>query len=306
MAAEPHNLSWFDVQAAAQRVAERHQRARVVAGVPRGGLIPAALVATTLDAQLIDLGDLEEAGHDNVLVVDDLVDSGTTAQRLLDQGVRFFDALYRKPHTPATFAASAIEYDAWLVFPWERAANEQPAEDAVVRLLEAVGEDPNREGLRETPARVVRALREMTAGVNDDPAVILAQTFESDRYDEMVVLREIEFTSLCEHHLLPFTGTADVGYVANGRVVGLSKLARLVECYARRPQLQERMTADIAYALNDVLAPLGVGVIVRAHHACMACRGVRKPNAEMVTSTLLGYMRVSETARAEFLRLAGH
>lgn len=194
--------------------------------------------------------------------------------------------------------------DGWLVFPWERAGDEQPAEDGVVRLLQAIGEDPTREGLRDTPSRVVRALTEMTAGRYEDPAAILATTFDGENYDSMVVLRNIEFTSLCEHHLLPFTGTADVGYIADGNVVGLSKLARLVECFARRPQLQERMTQQIANALNEHLTPKGVGVVVRAHHSCMGCRGVRKPGAEMVTSTLLGYMRVSPEARAEFMRLA--
>lgn len=179
-----------------------------------------------------------------------------------------------------------------------------PAERAVRVLLAELGEDVDRPGLRDTPARVVRALREMTSGGAVDPAELLGTVFP-DAFDEMVVVRAVEFTSLCEHHLLAFTGTATVGYIPNGSgVVGLSKLARLVECYARRLQVQERMTQQIAEAIDKHLQPLGVGVVVRARHSCMGCRGVRKPGAEMVTSSLLGAMRDEPQTRAEFLTLA--
>lgn len=290
--------NWREVRRVANRVGDRWAGDDVVAvyGIPRGGVPVALMVAERLGVEVAD-----EPFGDGVLVVDDLVDSGRTAD--VYEAAWGFDALYRKPHSPAHHAPLAIEVDGWLVFPWE--ANESPAEDAVVRLLEVIGDDPTRDGLRDTPGRVVRALAEMTAGLREDPADVLAKTFDGDGYDQMVVLRGIEFTSLCEHHLLPFTGTADVGYIANGPVVGISKLARLVEVFARRPQLQERMTQQIAGALEEHLSPKGVGVIVRAHHSCMGCRGVRKPSAVMVTSALLGAMLDQDRARVEFLGLVG-
>lgn len=176
------------------------------------------------------------------------------------------------------------------------------SEFAVKALLRLIGEDPDREGLVDTPSRVVKALQEMTDGYGMDAAEILSRTFE-DTCDEMVVVRGIEFTSLCEHHLLPFVGTAAVGYVPGDRIVGLSKLARLVDCYAHRLQVQERMTGQIADAINLHLHPQGVGVIVRARHSCMGCRGVRKPDAEMVTSSMLGVLRNKPAARAEFMAM---
>lgn len=178
-------------------------------------------------------------------------------------------------------------------------------EDAVRTILDSVGEDPDRDGLRATPGRVARAFAELTQGYAMDPAAILATTFD-EKFDEMVVLRGVRFTSLCEHHLLPFTGTATVGYIPSpgGGVVGLSKLARLVECYARRLQVQERMTEQIGDALAEHLSPQGAGVVLRAHHSCMGIRGVRQTEAEMVTSALAGVLRDDPAARAEFLALA--
>lgn len=178
------------------------------------------------------------------------------------------------------------------------------AVEAVRVLLAHVGEDVERAGLLDTPDRVARALREMTSGYRDDPAAILARTFD-DRCDEMVVVSGVDFTSLCEHHLLPFVGVAHVAYLPGERVVGLSKLARLVDCYARRLQVQERMTVQIAEAIAEHLSPRGVGVVVEAHHSCMGCRGVRKPNARMVTSAMHGVFRDEPEARAEFLALIG-
>ncbi len=175
------------------------------------------------------------------------------------------------------------------------------AEEAVTTLLRFIGDDPERDGLRDTPARVVRAWREMTAGYAEDPAEILSRTFEESS-DEMVILRGISFYSTCEHHLLPFYGDAVVGYLP-GKVVGISKLARLVECFAKRLQVQERMTRQIAEAVERHLQARGVGVVLRAHHLCMGCRGVRQEETEMVTSSMLGTLRTDATSRAEFLKL---
>ena len=179
--------------------------------------------------------------------------------------------------------------------------NPTKACDAVRYLLQTIGEDPDREGLVDTPKRVVRALTEMTSGRLADPREVLGTVFAED-CDQMVVVRGIRFSSLCEHHLLPFTGTAAIGYLPRGRVVGLSKIPRLVEAYAKRLQMQERLTSQIAYAMHSVLEPLGVGVVMKAHHACMGCRGVRQPDAEMVTSHLIGAARSPEV-KAELLAL---
>jgi len=174
------------------------------------------------------------------------------------------------------------------------------AQAAVVRLLEWMGENPSREGLADTPKRVAKAFREMTAGLHVDPASVLGTVF-NETSDQMVVVRGIRFSSLCEHHLLPFTGTAAVGYVPDGRVIGLSKIPRLVEVYAKRPQVQERMTNQIAHTLMESLTPKGVGVVVKAHHSCMGCRGVRQPDAEMITSCVLGCMMDNPASRAELM-----
>ena len=175
-------------------------------------------------------------------------------------------------------------------------------ETAVRVLLKLIGEDPDREGLRDTPKRVTKALCEMTAGLHQDPKSVLGTMF-SETSDQMVIVRGIHFTSLCEHHLLPFVGTAVVGYIPNGRVVGLSKIPRLVNIFARRPQVQERMTNQIAEALQQYIDPLGVAVIVKAKHACMGCRGVRQTEAEMITSCLMGCLKTDSAARNELLQL---
>jgi len=173
-------------------------------------------------------------------------------------------------------------------------------ERAVREMLLAIGEDPDREGLQQTPARVARAYAELFAGLQEDPRRHLNATFD-EGHKEMVILRDIPFASLCEHHLLPFTGVAHVGYIPRGRIVGLSKLARLVEGYARRPQVQERLTSEVADAIMEVLRPDGCGVVVEAVHTCMTIRGVEKPGAVMVTSAMRGGFRQRPETRAEFM-----
>jgi len=175
-------------------------------------------------------------------------------------------------------------------------------EAAVREILLAVGEDPDRDGLRETPARVARMYAEILSGLHADPRELLRKTFDV-KYDEMVVVRDIRFESLCEHHLLPFFGRAHVAYLANGRVVGLSKLARVVEALARRPQVQERMTEDLADLMMDELNARGVGVVLEATHTCMTMRGVRKPDSLCTTSATRGAFRDNQATRAEFLAL---
>ena len=177
------------------------------------------------------------------------------------------------------------------------------AEAAVRELLIAVGEDPDREGLQDTPARVARAYGEFFAGLALDPAEVLSKTFEID-HDEMIIVRDIEVYSMCEHHLVPFHGVAHVGYIPSmdGRVTGLSKLARLVEMYARRPQVQERLTTQIADALVEHLGVQGVIVVVECEHLCMSMRGIRKPGSRTITSAVRGQLRDAAT-RAEAMSL---
>ena len=178
------------------------------------------------------------------------------------------------------------------------------AEAAVRTLLRWAGDDPAREGLIGTPDRVVRAYEEFFAGYNEDPASILARTFEeTDGYDEMVVLRDIRFESHCEHHLVPIIGKAHIGYLPNKRVVGISKLARVLEAYAKRLQIQEKMTSQIANTIQDVLQPKGVAIVIEAAHQCMTTRGVHKPGVAMITSKMLGVFRTDEKTRREFLAM---
>lgn len=176
---------------------------------------------------------------------------------------------------------------------------------AVVEILLAIGEDPEREGLRNTPQRVADMYEEIFSGLAHDPASILSVGFE-ENHQEMVIVKDIPFYSMCEHHLLPFHGKVHIGYIPSGRVVGISKLARLVEAMARRPQLQERLTAQVADAIMEHVKPQGVGVVIEAEHLCMTMRGVRKPGSIVVTSANRGTFRTRQETRAEFLSLVEH
>lgn len=198
-----------------------------------------------------------------------------------------------------------------LVMPKSAPLGERPtraeAEDAVRTLLRWAGDDPDREGLADTPARVVRAYEEWFGGYEQDPEEYLQRTFEEvEGYDEMVILRDITFESHCEHHLAPIIGRAHVGYLPNQRVVGISKLARVVETYAKRLQVQEKMTAQIANVIHDILKPNGVAVVVEAAHQCMTTRGVHKKGVTMVTSCMLGAFRDDEKTRREYLAMIGN
>jgi len=221
--------------------------------------------------------------------VDDIVDSGATRARWKE----------RFPTTP--FFSLYERGDSWLVFPWEQ-EYDADAHDVVRRTLQLIGEDAARDGLRETPARVVRSWKELYGGYSQSPADVLKCDFEADGYDQMIVCRNVQFYSTCEHHLQPFFGRAHVGYLPDKRVVGLSKLARLVDIFARRLQIQERLTEQIATALEQQAQPRGVGVVVEAQHFCMVCRGVRKEQSSMITSSLKGcFLEVA--ARQEFFAL---
>lgn len=253
-------------------------------GVPRGGAIVAAVSGRCADTP-------EQADF----IVDDIIDSGRTRAKWATS----------HPGKPFYALVDKMNFDkdiGWVKFPFEKEAASD-AEDSVVRLLQFIGEDPEREGLKDTPRRVVKAWKEMTVGYAQDPAKILATTFEGHGYDEIVAVPAINFVSMCEHHCLSFTGHAHVGYLPDKRVVGLSKLARLVDCFSRRLQIQEKMTRQISDAIQEHLKPRGVAVIVEARHSCMSCRGVMKQDAAMVTSAMLGVFANNPAAKAEFIEL---
>lgn len=288
-------VSWEEVRIEAKRIAETWQgKIDYIYGIPQGGAPLAVMISEMLQISLVKYP--TEAAR--TLIVDDLIDSGRTMAKY--HGLFPTDAAFRKPHSPTDYAPNAKTIDDWISFPWEK--NDGAPSEAIVRLIEWIGDDPSREGLIETPDRVLKAWKELCDGYHQNPAAILAKTFEVGKVDEMVILRDIPFVSFCEHHLLPFEGSADIAYIPKDRVVGLSKLARLVDVYAKRLQVQERLTQDIRQALDDHLDPLASGVVIRASHTCMCYRGIKK-KAQMVTSSLSGRLRDDHAARAEFLAL---
>lgn len=196
--------------------------------------------------------------------------------------------------------------EAGTITPARPRPTREQAERAVRTLIEFVGENPDREGLQDTPKRVVKSYEELFSGYLYDPADILARTFEEvEEYDEIVLLRDVRFESFCEHHMLPIIGTAHVAYFPNDRVVGISKLARVIDAYAKRMQIQERLTAQIAQAIETVLQPRGVAVVIESEHHCMSTRGVRKPGVGMITTRMLGCFKEDPDRRREFYQLIG-
>ena len=286
-------VSLAEVIASAHAIIQRHgvTQATRIWGVPRGGVPVALLVHGLTGAKLVS-----EPDHAN-LIVDDIYDSGRTAARY--PSTPFVTLFDKRVHPWA---------GRWLIMPWERSeTTDDSATDAITRLLQYVGEDPAREGLRETPARVLRAFREeWCSGYGQDPAEALKIfTDGAERVDELIVMRGIPIHSLCEHHLAPFWGTAVIGYIPDGRIAGLSKLVRLANIFARRLQVQERLTNQIAEALEEHLKPKGVGVVLECRHMCMESRGVRTPGTPTLTSALRGALYDDPRARAEFLALRG-
>lgn len=262
-----------------------------VYGVPRGGVPVAYIVKGLTDCQLVSRP--EEAK----ILVDDIVDSGATRRRYAQRSPGHFAALSDYLSPPRK--------EEWLVFPWEQAEGaDTSADDIVIRLLEVIGEDPAREGLRETPRRVLAAWKEWTSGYAQDPKDVL-KVFEdgSERYDEMIVVKDLPFYSTCEHHLIPFFGTVSIAYIPERNIVGLSKLGRVLEIYARRLQVQERLTTQVADAIQNQLFAKGVGVLIKARHLCMESRGYARQGHQTITSALRGVFLSDAKVRAEFLSL---
>lgn len=247
-------------------------------GVPRGGMYLAALWNPAES--------IEEADY----IIDDLIDSGTTRKRYQKQyPEKPFIALFDKQIEPEL-------KDKWLVFPWEK--NETPAEDNLVRVLEYIGEDPNREGLRETPKRYLKFMKEFL-----QPPQFNFTTFDGEGTDEMIIQTNIPFYSLCEHHIAPFFGFGHIAYIPNQKIVGLSKLARTLELYARRLQNQERITSQVAERLMEELDAKGVAVVLKAQHLCMSMRGVKKHDTWTSTSKLLGVFKEGKVRNEFFLNI---
>lgn len=276
-----------------------------VFGIPRGGYYPAAKIAVYLKKKLIlDPDDITE----RTLIVDDLIDSGKTFKRFHQEYPRNpLAAVYGKCHNseipdmPPVCIGNFIDGNEWIIFPDESGAG---IEENLSRVLEYIGEDTNREGLLETPKRMRRAYDEIFAGYKTDPKD-LVKTFVQGTCKEMVILKNAEFYSTCEHHFFPFFGHCSIGYIPRDKVIGVSKLARLLDCYSKRMQIQERMTTQIADFLVEELDALGVYVVCEGVHFCMTSRGVKKQDASMITSAIRGRFIEDAALRNEFLHLIG-
>lgn len=299
-------LTHADVQALAHRTAEsirQYQQggsnpnaALRAYAVPRGG-VPAAYLLQGLVGFHITS---DPADAD--IFIDDLIDSGSTCERYCDEypGKPFFALIDKRE-------GDVAHVGQWVVFPWE--VTDEGADDSgtdvITRLLQLIGEDANREGLSETPARVVKAWKHWCSGYGKDAGKLL-KVFEdgAEKYDQMVIVKDIPIYSHCEHHLAAIIGTASIAYIPNGKIVGLSKLSRLADMFARRLQVQERLTDQIADALVEHLQPIGVGVIIKARHLCMESRGVCQQGHHTITTALRGAIKDEAQTRSEFLRLA--
>lgn len=282
---EKYYVSWKEIF---KRLFVIDSPENTVYGIPKGGMIAAGFLK---QAKIT-----ENPIHANI-ILDDLVDSGATRDRFMKAyPEKEFHALFDKQQGDENLG--------WLVFPWE--LHEVPAEDAVVRQLEYMGEDLSRNGLKETPKRVVKAWDELFFGYKQDPEEIFKQ-FDGDGIGGLVYLKDIEFFSMCEHHLLPFYGSAHIGYIPNGKIIGISKLARLLDIYARRAQVQERIAEQVTDDIMKYLNPLGAACIIEAKHLCIACRGVRKQHSIMGYSSMKGVFMENthngNAARQEFINL---
>lgn len=269
-------ITWNEVFERCNKLKSLYNKDTKYYGVPRGGQVVAGILGNAVD-------NIEDCD----VIVDDLIDSGSTLERY---------SKYNKPFAVLIDKRDEMQNE-WLVFPWEiKEDGEETVEDNVTRLLQYFGEDVNREGLQDTPKRFVKFFNEFL-----NPPDWNCTTFEGEGYDEMIVQTNIPFHSLCEHHIAPFFGRGTIAYIPNKRIVGLSKLARTLETYARRLQNQERITTQVAEFLFEKLDPKGVAVQLTAKHMCMEMRGVRKHDAFTTTTKLLGYFKDNVDTRNEFL-----
>lgn len=270
-----------------------------VYGIPRGGTPLALQLSSKLG---ITFCEDEKSITANTLICDDIIDSGKTREKFMDN---FFVSLHSKIDLPER-TYSVHKTKSWIVYPWEELDEQKGPTDAVVRLIQFIGDDPNREGLIETPKRVMKSYVELFSGYKQEPKDIF-KVFDAAGCNELVLLKNIELYSLCEHHMLPFLGQVHIGYIPDKKVIGISKLARLVEIFARRLQIQERLGEQITDCLMELLEPLGAACIIEAQHLCMRMRGINKQNSIMQTSSLKGLFLEDtdkgRAARQEFMGL---
>ena len=296
------NLTWQHVASRAMDLAKEIKHLPggldilLIYGVPRGGIYAAQLISNAL-TQLGRLNTLVEDPKKAHVLIDDIIDTGKTRRTWNenDNGWPFF-ALVDKQGKDKNLKD-------WISFPWERMINDDGPVENIRRILEYIGEDPERDGLKNTPERVIKSYEKLFGGYKQKPEDVIT-AFEQS-CDEMVLLKSIEFYSFCEHHMLPFYGKAHIAYIPNGKVIGISKLARILEIYSRRLQIQERLCQQVTQAIEKVLKPLGAACVLEARHHCMICRGVEKQNSIMVTSSLTGVFKTDISTRAEFINMIG-
>lgn len=261
----------------------------VVYGVPNGGMIAAGFLKRAT---------VTNDPADATVILDDILDSGKTATTYIEKYPKaVFTVLVNKK-------IDGYAYLDWIEFPWEtdHPNGIQSVEENITRIIQYIGEDANRSGIIETPSRVVKSYKTLFAGYAIDPESVF-KIFDGEKYDEIVILKDIEFYSTCEHHMLPFYGKAHIAYIAQGNIIGVSKLARLLEVFTRRMQVQERIGMQVVQALDTYLTPLGSACIIEAKHLCVACRGVQKQSSAMVTSSVTGKFREDPMVRAELFSL---
>lgn len=280
-----------------------------ICGVPRGGIYVAIMLSNISGIKLIDIEDLDSTAG-NILVCDDIIDSGKTRRMYnkydfvcIAMKHRFAMTLEQEMEGQI-YCYEIMRKNQWVEFFWE--SKELPAEDSVIRLIQMIGDDPNREGLVETPKRFIKAYNYIFDGYNMEIDSVL-KTFIEDRFDEIVLLKDIEFYSMCEHHMLPFFGKAHIAYIPNGKILGVSKLARILEIFTRRLQIQERIGKQITSVLMNRLGAKGAACILEAKHMCMTMRGIEKQNSIMTTSSMEGVFMGNTTenlaARNELMAL---
>ena len=285
-----------DVKKIAQEIGPTRHQYSSIYGVPCGGVPLAVALSAALHLKLTN------APNGATLIVDDIIDSGRTRAKY---PMNDFFTIHRKenslPDGVLAHTWSLRTTDDWIVYFWE-GSESRSIEDAVIRQLQYIGEDPDRQGLQETPSRVIKSYAHLYSGYQKDPADIM-KCFDSETYDQIILLKDVEMFSMCEHHMLPFIGKAHIAYIPNGKVLGISKLARLLEIYSRRLQIQERIGEQVTEALMQNLEPLGAACIIEAKHLCMQMRGVEKQHSSMITSSLKGIFLTNSAARTELMGL---
>lgn len=299
-------VDWMEARYVVEKMCEKistnsTHRYTSIHAVPIGGVYPATIFQERTGLPMVGKDEVKAV---NTIVFDDVIGTGKTRRMFATCD---FACMYDKSNFsweekayPLTVSGREVYTGEWLTFPWESLDEEKGPDDAVRRLIEYTGDDPNREGLEETPARVISAINELCQGYSENPEGLM-KTFPSDGYRQMVVIKDIEFFSLCEHHLMPFFGKAHIAYIPKNRVVGASKLARLLNIFCRRLQIQERVGEQITDNLMSHLAPEGAACMIEAQHSCMQARGVSKQNSQMVTTSLKGSFLEDQKVREEFL-----